>query len=233
VVSRPGGWEKYFRADNPEGLSRKELAGPAIRPPPEWRTGDGRIAVLDQQGVHAALVFPTLASVIEQRLGGDKADTVNALFHSLNMWVDEEWGFARQERVFSVPFISLTDVGQAVAELDFVLSKGARTVAIRPAPVPHIAGSRSFGYPEYDPFWARVAEAGVFVCLHGSDTGSASSTGTPMCGWPRSRTAPPGSSRCCTAWAAPTGPQASGRSRRIRATPSTGTSSWRRSTRTT
>ena len=171
VVSRPGGWEKYFRADNPEGLSRKELAGPAIRPPPEWRTGDGRIAVLDEQHVHAALVFPTLASVIEERLGADKADAVCALFHSLNLWVDEEWGFARQDRLFSVPFISLTDVDQAVAELEFVLERGARTVAIRPAPVPHITGSRSFAYPEYDPFWARVAEAGIFVCLHGSDTG--------------------------------------------------------------
>jgi predicted TIM-barrel fold metal-dependent hydrolase len=170
VVSRPGAWEKHFRADNPEGLSRKELAGAPIRPPPEWRTGDGRIELLDQQHVHAALVFPTLASVIEERLGA-KADTVCALFHALNLWVDEEWGFARAGRLFSAPFISLTDVDQAVAELDFVLKKGARTVAIRPAPVPHIGGSNSFGFPEYDPFWARAADAGIFVCLHGSDSG--------------------------------------------------------------
>ena len=69
VVSRPGGWEPFFRAENAEGLSRKEMAGKPIRPPPEWRTGDGRIELLDQQHVHAALVFPTLASVIEARLG--------------------------------------------------------------------------------------------------------------------------------------------------------------------
>jgi predicted TIM-barrel fold metal-dependent hydrolase len=170
VVSRPGGWEKYFRANNPESLSRRELAGPVVRPPPEWRTGEGRVALLDEQQVHAALVFPTLASVIEERLGA-KADTTCALFHALNLWVDEEWGFAHQGRLFSVPFISLTDVDEAVAELEFVLKRGARSVAIRPAPVPNIAGSRSFGYQEYDPFWARVNEAGIFVCLHGSDTG--------------------------------------------------------------
>jgi predicted TIM-barrel fold metal-dependent hydrolase len=170
VVSRPGGWEKYFRAENTEGLTRKELAGKPIRPPPEWRTGDGRIEMLDQQQLHAALVFPTLASVIEERLGA-KSDTVCALFHSLNMWVDEEWGFARENRLFSAPFISLTDVDKAVEEVEFVLKKGARSVAIRPAPVPGIGGSRSPGYPEFDPFWARVADAGVFVCLHGSDSG--------------------------------------------------------------
>jgi predicted TIM-barrel fold metal-dependent hydrolase len=168
VVSRPGGWEPFFRAENPEGLSRKEMAGKPIRPPPEWRTGDGRIELLDQQHVHAALVFPTLASVIEARLGG-KADTTCALFHSLNMWIDEEWGFARKDRLFSAPFISLTDIDKAVAELEFVLAKGARSVAIRPAPVPGIGGGRSPGYPEFDPFWARVA--GIFVCLHGSDSG--------------------------------------------------------------
>jgi predicted TIM-barrel fold metal-dependent hydrolase len=170
VVSRPGGWEKFFRADNPESMSRKELAGRPIRPPQEWRTGDGRIEVLEQQGVHAALVFPTLASVIEERLGHQSA-TVCALFHSLNQWIDEEWGFARKDRLFSAPFISLTDVDKAVEELEFVLAKGARSVAIRPAPVPRIGGGVSPGYPEFDPFWARCADAGIFVCLHGSDSG--------------------------------------------------------------
>ena len=170
VVAAPGSHEKYYRASNAEGLSLREMQGKAIRPPPEWRSGDGRLALLDQQGIHAALVFPTLASVIEERLGA-KADTVCALFHSLNLWVDEEWGFARKGRLYSAPFISLTDVDLAVKELEFVLAKGARSVAIRPAPVPHVAGSRSFGYREYDPFWARVADAGIFVCLHGSDTG--------------------------------------------------------------
>jgi predicted TIM-barrel fold metal-dependent hydrolase len=170
VVAAPGTHEKWFRAENKEGLTLREMQGKPIKQPQEWRSGDGRLAVLDQQGIHAALVFPTLASVIEERLG-PKADTSAALFHSLNMWTDEEWGFARKNRLFSMPFISLTDVDAAVKEVDFVLKKGARAVAIRPAPVPDIRGSRSPGFPEYDPFWARCAEAGIFVCLHASDSG--------------------------------------------------------------
>jgi predicted TIM-barrel fold metal-dependent hydrolase len=171
VVAAPGAHEKWYRGINTEGLSMRELSGEPLRPPAEWRQGDGRIAVLDQQGVHAALVFPTLASVIEERLR-DKPKVMGALFHSLNMWTAEEWGFARNNRLFSVPMINLADIDGAIAELEFVLKAGARTIGVRPAPVPNERGvSRSFGYPEFDPFWARVAEAGIFVNLHASDSG--------------------------------------------------------------
>jgi predicted TIM-barrel fold metal-dependent hydrolase len=170
VVAAPGAHEKWFRAENPEGKSLREITGKAIRPPETWRSGDGRIAMLDQQGLHAALVFPTLASVIEERIGA-QGDVAAALMHSLNQWTLEEWGYARENRLFQAPMISLTNVEAAVQELDFVLKNGARAIAIRPAPVPDIRGSRSFGFQDYDPFWARVADSGVFVCLHSSDSG--------------------------------------------------------------
>src|SRR3546814_2372739 len=67
--------------------------------------------------------------------------------------------------------ISLADMDRALKELEFVLKAGAKTVGIRPAPVPGFRGSRSFGFPEFDPFWARCAEAKIFVCLHASDSG--------------------------------------------------------------
>jgi predicted TIM-barrel fold metal-dependent hydrolase len=37
--------------------------------------------------------------------------------------------------------------------------------------VPGYRGSRSPGDPEFDPFWARVQEAGIFVSFHASDSG--------------------------------------------------------------
>lgn len=170
VVAGPGTHEKWYRAENPEGLTMREMTGKVVRPPPEWRSGDGRLGIMDQQGIHAALVFPTLASVIEERLGHNH-ELVAALFHSLNLWTQEEWGFARENRLFSVPMINLGDIDLAVKELEFALANGARAVGIRPAPVPSIHGSRSFAYPEFDPFWARCAEAGIFVCFHASDSG--------------------------------------------------------------
>lgn len=171
VVAAPGSLETWFRSENREGKSQRELVGPAMRPPPEWRSGEGRLAVMDQQGLHAALVFPTLASVIEERLA-HKPQVMGALFHSLNQWTSEEWGFARENRLFSVPMINLAHLDGAIAELEFVLKAGARAIGIRPAPVsaPN-GGTRTFAYPDFDAFWARVEEAGVFVCLHASDSG--------------------------------------------------------------
>ena len=125
---------------------------------------------MDQQGIHAALVLPTLASVIEARLP-HKPETMAALFTAFNTWLYEEWGYAREGRLFAVPMISLADVSSAVKELETLLERGARCVGIRPAPVPGLRGSRSFGLAEFDPFWARCAEAGIFVCLHASDSG--------------------------------------------------------------
>jgi predicted TIM-barrel fold metal-dependent hydrolase len=52
-----------------------------------------------------------------------------------------------------------------------VLERGAKAVLIRPAPVPGYRGPRSFGLPEFDPFWEKVVESGVLVAMHSSDSG--------------------------------------------------------------
>jgi predicted TIM-barrel fold metal-dependent hydrolase len=170
VVASPGAHLKYYRAENKEGLSLRELTGPAIRPPESFRYAEPRLKAMDEFGVDAALVFPTLFSAIEQRMSYDH-DLLNAALHSLNQWIQEEWGFTRQGRLFTTPVISLADIDMAVKELDWALANGARAVVIRPAPVPGYRGSRSPGYQEFDPFWGRVNEAKIFVALHASDSG--------------------------------------------------------------
>jgi hypothetical protein len=64
VVAAPGVHEKWYRSENAEGLSMRDLSGTPIKPPMDWRTGEGRLESMTQQGLHAALVFPTLASVV-------------------------------------------------------------------------------------------------------------------------------------------------------------------------
>jgi predicted TIM-barrel fold metal-dependent hydrolase len=169
-VAAPGTHEVFYRAQNHQGLSMKELSGRGIEQPEEWRSAAGRLAMMDRQGLYGALLFPTLASVIEARLA-DKPKTMGALFHSLNMWLADEFGFAKDGRLFAVPMVNLADLDQALATLEFVLAKGARLIAIRPAPVATGTGTVSFAYEEFDPFWSRVADAGIFVAMHASDSG--------------------------------------------------------------
>ena len=60
----------------------------------------------------------------------------------------------------------------AVAELEWVLGRGARLVYLRPAPVPKPSGSRLPRRLRLTiPFWARVSEAGVTVAFHTGDSG--------------------------------------------------------------
>ncbi|OCC24710.1 amidohydrolase [Croceicoccus estronivorus] len=168
-VAAPGTHVKYYKAQNPEGLSMRELAGKPVTPPPAWRYGADRMAVLDEQNVQAALMFPTLFSVIEHGLSYNH-DLLHDALHSLNQWVSEEWGFHRDERLFGVPVIGLANMDRAIEELEWLLKQGARTVNLRPSPVPGYRGGRSPGLKDFDPFWARVNEAKIFVTIHASNS---------------------------------------------------------------
>ncbi len=170
VVARPGAMEEYFRVGNPDGKNRREIFGEPMKSPPAFRGPEARAALMDEQGIDRALMFPTLASVVEERMRDDP-ELIHAVVHSLNEWLYETWQFNYQDRIFTTPVISLPIVDKAIEELEWVLERGARAVLIRPAPVPGFRGTRSFGLPEFDPFWARVVEADILVAMHSSDSG--------------------------------------------------------------
>ncbi len=170
VVARPGAQEDYFRLGNPEGKSRREIFGEPMRAIPAFRDPAARIALMDEQGLDRTLMFPTLASLVEERLRDDP-DLIHVVVHALNEWLHETWTFDYEGRIFTTPVISLPIVEKAIEELEWVVARGAKVVLIRPAPVPGFRGSRSFGLPEFDPFWEKVVEHDILVAMHSSDSG--------------------------------------------------------------
>ena len=136
---------------------------------PAYRSREARLAAMDEQGVEKIVLFPTLGVTVEG-LMADDADMLHDCFHAFNRWLDDDWGFAHQDRIFAAPYISLRDVDRAVQELEWVLDHGARVITMRPGP----AYGRSPAHPHYDPFWARVNEAGVTVVVHAGDAGLSS-----------------------------------------------------------
>ena len=170
VVARPGAQEEYYRVGNPTGKSRREMFGEPIKSPLAYREPAARLKLMDEQGIARALMFPTLASVLEERLRDDP-DGIHVIVHALNEWMHETWSFNYEDRIFSVPVISPCIVEKGIEELEWVLERGAKTILIRPAPVPGLRGPRSFALPEFDPFWERVVEAGIPVMMHSSDSG--------------------------------------------------------------
>jgi predicted TIM-barrel fold metal-dependent hydrolase len=135
---------------------------------PAYRSREARLATMDEQGVEKVVLFPTLGVTVEG-LMADDADMLHDCFHAFNRWLDDDWGFAHQDRIYAAPYIPLRDVDRAVQELEWVLDRGARVITMRPGP----AYGRSPAHPHFDPFWARVNEAGVLVTYHVYDGASA------------------------------------------------------------
>jgi len=134
--------------------------------PAEYRNRQARLALMDAQGLESAFLFPGLAACVEHFMKDD-VEQLYTNFRAFNEWLDEDWGFAWQDRIYAAPLVSLADVDRAAAELDWLLAKGARVVALRPGP----AYGRSPADPHFDPFWARVNEAGTCVAFHIGESG--------------------------------------------------------------
>jgi predicted TIM-barrel fold metal-dependent hydrolase len=170
VVAAPGAQEQYFKVGNPEGKSRREILGQPMRALPGFREPAPRLKLMDELGVDRALMWPTLASLLEERLRDDPVAT-HEVIHSLNQWMYEHWTFGYEGRIFPTPIVTLPIVERAIAELEWLLERDARIILVRPAPVPGFMGPRSFALPEFDPFWKLVTEADLLVGMHASDNG--------------------------------------------------------------
>src|SRR6201993_3982875 len=134
VVARPGAQEEYFRHGS-GGKSYREVMGEPMKAIPAFREAGPRLAMMDELGLDYSLMFPTLASLVEERMKDDPA-LIHDVIHALNEWMYETWTFNYEGRIFPVPIITLPIVERALAELEWVLERGARTVLVRPAPVP-------------------------------------------------------------------------------------------------
>ena len=172
VVARPGAMEDYFARGNPEGKSRREIFGEPMRSIPAFREPAPRLELMDELGIQRSLMFPTLASLLEERMRDDP-ELIHVVVHSLNQWIEDVWSFNYKDRIFATPVISLPIVDKAIEELNWVYERGARAVLVRPAPVPGFRGPRSFALPEFDPFWKRASDLGVLIAMHSSDSGYA------------------------------------------------------------
>jgi predicted TIM-barrel fold metal-dependent hydrolase len=171
-VGQPGAQEAYFKEGNPEGKSYRELIGKAIDCPPAFREAPARLELMNEQGIDYAMMYPTLASLVEERMKDDPDLCADAI-HALNVWMTEAWPYQFENRIFATPVIPTGLVDRAIAELDYVMEHGARAVLIRPAPAWGYRGPRSFAKPEFDPLWKKIEESGVLVVLHAADSGYA------------------------------------------------------------
>ena len=159
ALARAGGHERAYSAE----LAALDGAGLVAGPKEEKALGAfdpaDRRRALDLFGFERQLVFSTLSgTVVFDRAQGLEIQYAATRAHNRGML-----DFCSDDRrLMPVLIVPLEDPSRALAELDEVLP--AQPGAIW---VPHCdAGGRSPGHVDFDPFWARLAEAGVPFALH-------------------------------------------------------------------
>jgi hypothetical protein len=168
-ISKPGVLREYYRG-NPENKTFSELIRSQLEPlPPEYRDRDARVARVEAQGLEGVWLFPTAGVLYEQAMSHD-IEALCVLTEGFNRWLEEDWGLDYKGRLFAAPYLTLADVEWACRELEWALARGARVLVMRPSPILTRDGWRSPCDERFDPFWARVNEAGITVVAHVGST---------------------------------------------------------------
>jgi predicted TIM-barrel fold metal-dependent hydrolase len=163
-ASAPGALQGLFVGGVKEGFDHREVIN--AKDYPAFTEKNARVALLDEQGVEATILLPTLGVAVEYDLRHD-VELSYASLRAFNRWLEDDWGYGDDGRIFAVPMLSLLDIDHALLELERVLAAGARLVHLCTGPV----AGRSPADPHFDPFWSRCAEAGVPVVFHTANSG--------------------------------------------------------------
>jgi Predicted metal-dependent hydrolase of the TIM-barrel fold len=127
----------------------------------EYLDHDARLVQLTEQQIERAVMYPGgWALMAEAYVKG--VDPLYDNIESFNKWINEDWGFCYQDRIYAPALLSLRDLDRACQELDRVLAAGAKFVVLPCGP----AYGRSPGDPYFDRFWARINEAKASVAYH-------------------------------------------------------------------
>ena len=147
------------------GRTLEELAAAALsgryaeNVPPAAVDPAARLALLDDEGLSHAVLYPTLGLQWE----AEAPDAAYALAHvrAYNRWI-EEFCSGGGGRLVPVAHLSLGDPAAAAAELRRAVRAGARGAFVLPftwSGLPH-------GHPDHDPVWAAAEDLGVPIAIH-------------------------------------------------------------------
>jgi predicted TIM-barrel fold metal-dependent hydrolase len=171
-VAVPGGWGNTASNRGQGGIGGQTGVKPKVMPGIDaFFDPEPRYTLMKDMGIDRTLLWPTLASVLEERVADDP-DLAVAVIHALNQWMHEHWTFVYSDAIYSTPIISLAaGVDVALNELQWVYERGAKIFLMRVAPVPTWKGRKSFALPEFDPFWEEVQRLDIVVGMHSGDPG--------------------------------------------------------------
>jgi predicted TIM-barrel fold metal-dependent hydrolase len=116
-----------------------------------------RLAVQDEEGVAAEIIYPSMGMVL---CNHPDIDYRKACFEAYNRWI-LRFAETNPDRLVALPQISLRTVEEGISEIDEAKRLGFKGVML--------SGNAAFDdydHPSYDPFWEACIDLGLPVAFH-------------------------------------------------------------------
>ncbi|HZP31076.1 MAG TPA: amidohydrolase family protein [Acidimicrobiia bacterium] len=123
-----------------------------------------RLAVMDEIGIWAQIVYPNVAGFGGQKLSAIADPDARRLSVTLYNDAMVELQETSRGRLFPMALLPSWDVDAAVAEVDRIAQLGLRGVNI--SSDPQLQGLPDLGDPAWDPLWAACADRSLPVQFH-------------------------------------------------------------------
>lgn len=163
-VGAPGMMKSFFKGDTEEG-GAVNLNALCPRDYPVMMQKAARLALMDEQQVQASVLLPTLGVTVQHHLS-KYPELEYPTLRAFNRWVEEDWGYGQDGRIFGAACLTLNQLDEACKELDRLIAAGVKVVHLPCGPI----GNKSPADPYFDPFWAKMQEAGILLALHIGET---------------------------------------------------------------
>ncbi|GIX47440.1 MAG: amidohydrolase [Candidatus Tectimicrobiota bacterium] len=129
-----------------------------------------RLRVMDALGIDQTFLYPTLGLNLA---AVENVPLAAALCRAYNDWLADYCRVAPQ-RLFGVAALNLEEPREAIREAQRVVAThGVKAVMIRPNP----SRGRCLHHPDYEPFYAALADLGVALAVHEGTTGTMPTAG--------------------------------------------------------
>jgi predicted TIM-barrel fold metal-dependent hydrolase len=118
-----------------------------------------RLRLMDEEGIDAAVLFPTLGLLWEIEV--KDVELAAAYARAYNNWI-VDFCAADPKRLVPVALISTLDINEGVKEVKRVAKLGVRGAFMRAAPLNQVP----WWDRTYDPFWVALQETGLPIGFH-------------------------------------------------------------------
>ncbi|MBI3301461.1 MAG: amidohydrolase family protein [Deltaproteobacteria bacterium] len=118
-----------------------------------------RMALMDQEGLEKAILYPTIALLWEAEI--EDVELAAAYARAYNRWITEFCADSKG-RLIPIAHISMGDPLAAARELERAAKAGVKGAFVAPYTIPN----KSHAHPDYDRFWAVAQELDLPVGIH-------------------------------------------------------------------